>query len=327
MKILKKTLLFIVSFALIITFMTSLSPQAANRPAVPTVYSLRNEIEGLKISWTRAEGATEGYRIYRHSAGESWTYLTTTKSTTYFDKNVTDNEYWTYTVRATNGKVYSNYNRNNPVRKRLATSYVTSITNQANGIEIKWNNVPGASYYKIYRRGAGQSWEFLTNVNIKHTKYTDASIKENYGEYYRYCIRAVCGDSWNAYESGKYIKRQSVYLIPVTEEDIHTMAKLVYLEARGECYEGQVAVAETVVNRVLSKNFPNTVNGVVYQSGQFTPAHRIPYTTARQEQYDAVYDALTGNGVLNNKRVVYFAMGSCCGTYYTTIGCHMFGYE
>lgn len=327
MKGLKRICLFSVSVVLLISFIAALPLHAVNRPAIPTIYSLRNEVEGLKVSWTIAEGATEGYRIYRRSAGKSWTYLTTVKENTYLDKKVTKNEYWTYAVRATNGSLWSDYNRTNPVMKRLATSYVTSIVNKTNGIEIKWNSVAGASYYKIYRRGAGQSWKFLTNVNVKSTSYTDTSIKNDYNDYYRYCVRAVSGSSWNTYDTGKYIKRRHVYVIPVSEEDIHTMAKLVYLEARGESYRGQVAVAEVVINRVLSKNYPNTVNGVVYQSGQFTPAHRIPYTTARQEQYDAVYDALTGNGVLNNKRVVYFAMGSCCGTYYTTIGCHMFGYE
>lgn len=117
------------------------------------------------------------------------------------------------------------------------------------------------------------------------------------------------------------------YAIPVTQSDIDMMAKLVYLEARGEPYNGQVAVAEVVINRVLSRSFPNTVYGVIYQRGQFTPAYSIPYTTATQTQYNAVYDALNGNGVLNNHRVVYFAMGSSCGSYYTTIGHHVFGCE
>ena len=117
------------------------------------------------------------------------------------------------------------------------------------------------------------------------------------------------------------------YVIPVTKSDIDMIAKIVYLEARGESYSGQVAVAEVVINRVLSSNFPNTVSGVIYQRGQFSPAKRIPYTTATQTQYDATYAALTGNGVLNNRRVVYFSMGRSNGTYYTTIGCHVFGCE
>ena len=52
--------------------------------------------------------------------------------------------------------------------------------------------------------------------------------------------------------------------------DHRLLAKLVYAEARGETYKGQVAVAAVVLNRVRSSSFPNTVSGVVYQSGAFS---------------------------------------------------------
>lgn len=52
--------------------------------------------------------------------------------------------------------------------------------------------------------------------------------------------------------------------------DHRLLARLVYAEARGESYKGQVAVAAVVLNRVASASFPNTVSGVVYQSGAFS---------------------------------------------------------
>ena len=52
--------------------------------------------------------------------------------------------------------------------------------------------------------------------------------------------------------------------------DHRLLAKLVYAEARGESYKGQVAVAAVVLNRVASSSFPNTVSGVIYQSGAFS---------------------------------------------------------
>lgn len=51
---------------------------------------------------------------------------------------------------------------------------------------------------------------------------------------------------------------------------IELLAKLVYAEARGEPYRGQVAVAAVVMNRVKSSEFPNTISGVIYQKGQFS---------------------------------------------------------
>ena len=50
------------------------------------------------------------------------------------------------------------------------------------------------------------------------------------------------------------------------------LAALIHCEARGESYEGQLAVGAVVMNRVRSKAYPDTIHGVIYASGQFTPA-------------------------------------------------------
>lgn len=55
------------------------------------------------------------------------------------------------------------------------------------------------------------------------------------------------------------------------EGDRKLLANLIYCEARGESYEGKVAVGSVVINRVLSERFPNTVVGVIYAPKQFAP--------------------------------------------------------
>ena len=52
--------------------------------------------------------------------------------------------------------------------------------------------------------------------------------------------------------------------------NLYLLARLVYGEARGEPYKGQVAVAAVVLNRVKSSEFPNSISGVIYQSGAFS---------------------------------------------------------
>ena len=52
--------------------------------------------------------------------------------------------------------------------------------------------------------------------------------------------------------------------------DLQLMARAINGEARGEPYEGQVAVGAVILNRVKDPNFPNTIAGVIYQSGAFT---------------------------------------------------------
>lgn len=55
-----------------------------------------------------------------------------------------------------------------------------------------------------------------------------------------------------------------------SNSDINLLARLVYGEARGESYTGQIAVAAVVLNRVKNSAFPNTISGVIYQPYAFT---------------------------------------------------------
>ena len=75
--------------------------------------------------------------------------------------------------------------------------------------------------------------------------------------------------------------------------NLNLLTRLVYAEARGEPYSGQVAVAAVVLNRVSSPSFPNTVSGVVYQSGAFDAVsdgqiNMTPDSTAKKAAQDAI---------------------------------------
>ncbi len=77
--------------------------------------------------------------------------------------------------------------------------------------------------------------------------------------------------------------------------DIKLLARLVYGEARGESYTGQVAVAAVVLNRVKSSSFPNTISGVIYQPYAFTAVNDGQINlTPDQTAYNAARDAMNG---------------------------------
>lgn len=56
-------------------------------------------------------------------------------------------------------------------------------------------------------------------------------------------------------------------------DDVTLLAALIYCEAGNQPYEGKLAVGAVVCNRIRSSSYPNTLHGVIYQSGQFGPAH------------------------------------------------------
>ena len=74
----------------------------------------------------------------------------------------------------------------------------------------------------------------------------------------------------------------------IISADHRLLAKLVYAEARGEPYKGQVAVAAVVLNRVRSASFPNTVSGVVYQQNAFTCINNTPDSSCIRAALDAL---------------------------------------
>ncbi|MGN7760330.1 spore cortex-lytic enzyme [Paenibacillus sp. 22594] len=81
----------------------------------------------------------------------------------------------------------------------------------------------------------------------------------------------------------------------LSENDLKIMANAVYGESRGEPFEGQVAVAAVILNRVKSPNFPKTPSGVIFQPGAFTAvADGQIYLEPNEQARKAVQQALNG---------------------------------
>lgn len=77
--------------------------------------------------------------------------------------------------------------------------------------------------------------------------------------------------------------------------DYELLARLISAEARGESYNGQVAVGAVVLNRVEHPSFPSTISGVVYQSGAFSCLYDGQfYEPVADSAYSAARDALNG---------------------------------
>ena len=94
-----------------------------------------------------------------------------------------------------------------------------------------------------------------------------------------------------------YISDNSAYAVNASANDKQLLARAVNGEARGEPYEGQVAVAAVILNRVNHSSFPNTISGVIYQPGAFTAVSdgqiNVPIDP-NSTVYKACSDALNG---------------------------------
>ena len=116
-------------------------------------------------------------------------------------------------------------------------------------------------------------------------------------------------------------------------DELYQLASAIYGEARGEPYEGQVAVGAVVLNRVNDPRFPNTVSGVIYQSGAFDAVrdgqiNLVPNTTALQAARDALSGVDPTGGAL-----YYWNPTTATSSWIWTVpityrvGNHVFGYK
>lgn len=98
--------------------------------------------------------------------------------------------------------------------------------------------------------------------------------------------------------------------VSFADGDRYLLANLIYCEAGGEGYAGQLAVGSVVINRVLSSVYPDSVVGVIYQGSQFSPvtsgrlALALAEGSATASCYQAADDAMKGNTNVGN--CVYF---------------------
>ena len=113
------------------------------------------------------------------------------------------------------------------------------------------------------------------------------------------------------------------------QQKVRCLSEAVYYEARGEPYRGQLAVAQTVLNRVKSSKFPNHVCRVVFQKGQFS------WTKNWNKSWNADHDsrqvarvALMGTHSLKDFKALYFHSTSVQPNWnrkkLATIGNHVF---
>ena len=123
-------------------------------------------------------------------------------------------------------------------------------------------------------------------------------------------LRAKLAEEIRMAELASQSSWRDISEVSFAEGDRYLLANLIYCEAGGESYAGQVAVGSVVINRVLSSVYPDTVTGVIYQSGQFSPvaSGRLALALAEGRATGSCYQAADEvmGGTTNVSNCVYF---------------------
>ena len=142
-------------------------------------------------------------------------------------------------------------------------------------------------------------------------------------------------------EEGKPIDHTEEYfgMKDYTEEELFYVAAEIWVESRGEPYNGKVAVGATIVNRVMHPDFPDTIYSVIIQEGQYASIYGVTKEMIDQvpECWEAAIEALNGidpTYELTGEHALYFYNPAGCSQYLLnaranikntcTIGAHIF---
>ena len=154
----------------------------------PTINKIENTATGSKISWGKCSGASK-YRVY-YLKNKSWKALGNTSATSFTHNKLKSETKYTYTVRCldSKGNFVSGYDKNGTSNTFIAPPAISKVSKAANGNLVKWNSVPDAAGYRLYRKTVNTSWSRLADVT-EGTSYTDTSAKK--GNVYSYTLRCL----------------------------------------------------------------------------------------------------------------------------------------
>lgn len=173
-----------------------------------TLKSVVNTANGPQVTWNQVPTAKK-YNVYRRAAGEKrWTYLKTLgeNAVTYTDTTAKSGTYYAYTVKCSDGKNVSLYNKKGLLTYYLAQPQLKPVAGvySSGAANIKWSAVPGAKGYYVYRKGGSLSnYDWVCIATIKNgnaTSYVDSKATSADWSY-NYTVKAFYGKYLSAHNA------------------------------------------------------------------------------------------------------------------------------
>jgi N-acetylmuramoyl-L-alanine amidase len=94
---------------------------------------------------------------------------------------------------------------------------------------------------------------------------------------------------------------------PKPNGDEYLLAQIITAEAKGEPYNGKLAVGNVIMNRVNDENFPDTIKGVIFQKGQFQPvSNGSVYNSPSEKALQAAKEVLNGVRIVGNQALYFY---------------------
>lgn len=206
----------------------SFSASVSSTPVPTSPANLKvtlNSYNSLNVSWNVVDGAT-GYEISRSLYSTSgFVPINTADSTSYIDNDLTTGKTYYYKVRAIidgNPVVYGDYSTVSGLKVIPATPIVTVSTASYNSLSISWDEVAGATGYRIYRATSSKgTYALIKTISDGSTSYVNTGLAT--GSYYYYKVLAYRTEgavtTYSAYSTIKYAK-----VVPAAPEGANALS-------------------------------------------------------------------------------------------------------
>ncbi|MGN1266650.1 MAG: cell wall hydrolase [Dorea sp.] len=166
--------------------------------------------------------------------------------------------------------------------------------------------------------------EVSVNINAEVNEVSETSLLSDSSEMISSTIESAVNEGEKAAQKKKEEKERKEAEERARRAAEELLASIIYCEAGNQPYKGQVAVGAVILNRVQSSSYPNSIEAVIYQKGQFGPARTGKLDRVRSAKsytstnLQAARDALSGVDPV--KGCLYFG----CGNKGIKIGGHYF---
>lgn len=176
----------------------------------PTIKSVANDVKGPKITWSKASGASKYYVYRKTSKSGKWSYIGSTKSTSFIDEKASNGKKYYYAVKAVDGDSASYHSTSHFNSYCKSITFISapkpsSVSSSKSGVTFKWGKVSGVSGYYVYRKtGSGSYKKIATVKGYKKVSYLDKTAKK--GKTYTYMVKAYSGSTTSGYRTGLKIK-------------------------------------------------------------------------------------------------------------------------
>ena len=170
--------------------------------AAPKLTTVETNTSGITVTWGKVSGAAK-YSVFRKTSYGDWRCVGNTTALTYTDTTAQAGTQYVYTVRCvtSDGKAYTGgYMTAGINATRLATPTLTGAKGDKSSVTVTWNKVSGAAKYRVFRKTAGGSWQWLGDTTA--LTYTDTTAQV--GTQYVYTVRCITSDG-KVYTSGHSI--------------------------------------------------------------------------------------------------------------------------